>query len=305
LLLRRFFLAFRISPRLLELIVRFISDPKRKYSWHSFIQNLYYWCGVRKKVASKDFWSQLTAGIPILMYHAVGSGKEQAGPYVIPENRLAKQLDWIKRLGYQVISLDHFLTYLSEYRFPPTRSVIITFDDGYLDNFALAYPLFRRHGMAATIFLVTDYIGHTNQWDQASQLSGRLIMDWSHIKEMAAQGVQFGAHTCTHSSLITVSSTQASTEIIESRKRLEHELGEPVNAFAYPYGEHNQSIQAMVKNAGFSASCTGDAGLNSLGTPTEALHRVEIQGTDSIIRLALALWLGDAEAIRRRKNKPI
>jgi peptidoglycan/xylan/chitin deacetylase (PgdA/CDA1 family)/glycosyltransferase involved in cell wall biosynthesis len=303
LLLRRFLLSFRISPKLIWLLVGNINDPKRKYTWHSFIQNLFYWRGVRKAVDGSDLWTRLTSGTPILMYHAVGSNTEKAGTYVIPAARLASHLTWIKRLGYQVISLDQYINCIKENRFPPVRSVVITFDDGYLDNYTSAYPILRNHGMPITIFLVTNFVGQTNQWDMVSQLSGRPIMNWNQIKELAEQGTQFGAHSCTHKSLITVTPAQASAEINQSREHLERELGIPIAAFAYPYGDYNQSIQIMVKQAGFNAGCTVDAGLNSLGTPSEALHRVEIQGTDSIIRLGLALWLGDADAIWRRKQE--
>jgi peptidoglycan/xylan/chitin deacetylase (PgdA/CDA1 family) len=117
---------------------------------------------------------------------------------------------------------------------------------------------------------------------------------------MAAQGIEFGAHTCRHPSLTAVSPSQAAAEITGSREALANELKQPISAFAYPYGDHDNSVQTLVKAAGFTAGCTVDPGLNSLTTPAAVLHRAEIQGTDSAVRLWLALWLGDAEAIWRR-----
>jgi glycosyltransferase involved in cell wall biosynthesis/peptidoglycan/xylan/chitin deacetylase (PgdA/CDA1 family) len=301
LLLRRMLLALHVPPKLLELWGRFIKDTDQKYSWYSFIQNHFYWRGVRRASKDSNIWAQLTSGIPILMYHAVGLPNEPAGPFVMPAFHLLSHIAWIKRFGYQVISLDQFLSCQHERRFPPMRSVIITFDDGYLDNFTRAYPILHRHNIAATIFLVSDYVGHTNKWDNAGQLAGRPLMGWSQIKELATQGIKFGAHTCTHPLLPAISPTQAFAEIINSREHLERELGKPVNVFAYPYGEHDQSIQAMVEQAGFTAGCTINAGLNSLITPAMGLYRTEIKGTDSVVRLWLALWLGDADAIWRRR----
>jgi peptidoglycan/xylan/chitin deacetylase (PgdA/CDA1 family) len=179
---------------------------------------------------------------------------------------------------------------------------VVTFDDGYLDNYELAYPILRERKILAVIFLVSDYVGQTNQWDSGGPLAGRPLMDWPHIKEMAAQGIEFGAHTCRHPSLTAVPLEQAAAEMAGSRAQLEQALGQPVETFAYPYGEHNQELQAEAARAGFAAACTVDPGLNSLTTPAVALRRVEIQGTDSIIRLWLALWLGDAEAIWRRRK---
>jgi peptidoglycan/xylan/chitin deacetylase (PgdA/CDA1 family) len=236
------------------------------------------------------------------MYHAVGTADEKASAFVIPANRLANHLAWLKRLGYHPITLDEFLACRRERRLPPARSVIITFDDGYADNYENGYPILRQHDAPATIFLVSGYVGQSNQWDEAGDLHGRPLLDWSQIKAMADQGVQFGAHTCTHPSLTAVSAQQAAAEITGSRAQLEAELGQPVTAFAYPYGEHDESVQALVEAAGFAAGCTVDPGLNSLTTPAAALRRAEIQGTDSVVRVWLALWLGDAEAIWRRRE---
>jgi peptidoglycan/xylan/chitin deacetylase (PgdA/CDA1 family)/glycosyltransferase involved in cell wall biosynthesis len=302
LLLRRLLLALHVSPRLLHLAGRFIKKPQRRYSWHSLVQNLCYWRGVRQ-AAGEDLWAQLTGGTPILMYHAVGAAGERASPFVMPTSRFAEHMAWLKRLGYQVITLDQYLACRRERRLPPAGSVIITFDDGYLDNYAHAYPLLHQHNFPATIFLVSGYVGQANQWDEGSELAGRPLLDWSQIKEMAKQGVQFGAHTCTHPSLTAVSPTQAAAEITGSREELAGKLGQPVNSFAYPYGEHNPAVQATVAAAGFAVACTVDPGLNSLTTPAAALRRVEIQGADSIVRLWLALWLGDAEAFWPRKRK--
>lgn len=303
LLLRRLVMAWRIPPRLLEWVGRFLVSPEQHYSWHTFIQHICYWRGVRRAAGNTPLWPRLTSGTPILMYHALGTPSEPAAPYVMPIGRFAAQMVWLKRLGYQVISLDQFLACQREKRLPPARSVVITFDDGYLDNYTLACPILREREIPAVIFLVSNYVGKTNLWDRGGQLAERPLMDWSHIKEMATQGIQFGAHTCTHLALTAVSPNQAAVEITGSRERLAGELDQPITTFAYPYGEHDEAVQAMVEQAGFAAGCTVDPGLNSLNTPAVALRRVEIQGTDSIIRLWLALWLGDADALWPRKNK--
>jgi peptidoglycan/xylan/chitin deacetylase (PgdA/CDA1 family) len=103
--------------------------------------------------------------------------------------------------------------------------------------------------------------------------------------------------------LTTISSKQAEEEITGSRKQLESKLGTPVILFAYPYGEYNPSIQTIVQNAGFTASCTVDAGLNTLMTPIFSLRRTEIRGTDSLPRFLLSLWMGDAEALGWRRSR--
>jgi peptidoglycan/xylan/chitin deacetylase (PgdA/CDA1 family)/glycosyltransferase involved in cell wall biosynthesis len=303
LLLRRLLLAGRVPPHWLAWVGRLLKKEAHRYSWHTFIQHFCYWRGVRYAVGRTTLWSRLTAGTPILMYHALGTSAEPAAPYLMPARRFAAHLAWLQRLGYRVISLDQFLACRREKRLPSARSVVITFDDGYLDNYTLAFPILQQRKLPATIFLVSDYVGQTNQWDKSGPLAERPLLDWLRIKEMAAQGIQFGAHTCTHVALTAVSPDQAAAEITDSRERLACELNQPITTLAYPYGEHDPVVQSMVEQAGFAAACTVDPGLNNLTTPAVALRRVEIRGTDSIIRLWLALWLGDADAIWPRKRK--
>jgi glycosyltransferase involved in cell wall biosynthesis/peptidoglycan/xylan/chitin deacetylase (PgdA/CDA1 family) len=302
LLLRRLLLMFHIPPSWLEFIGRFMKSPAHRYSLYSVIQTLYYWRGVRQSAGSA-LWRQLTYGTPILMYHAIGYPHESAGPYVMPAHRFVTQMTWLKRMGYLPITLKQFLDCQRDRRPVPVGSVVITFDDGYTDNYTHADPILQQQNIPATIFLVSGYIGLANKWDEQKQLSGRPLMSWSQIQELKEHGVQFGAHTCTHPILTAISSDRAEEEITLSRKQLESRLVVPVDHFAYPYGEHDSAVQDMVRQAGFTAGCTVDAGLNTLITPIFSLHRVEIRGTDSLARFLLSLWMGDAEALGWRRGR--
>jgi peptidoglycan/xylan/chitin deacetylase (PgdA/CDA1 family) len=302
LLLRRMLLALHIPPWFLEVLGRLIRKPAHRHTWFSIIQAYCYWRGVRRIAMKAGVWQQLTSGTPILMYHAIGMPHESANPFVMKTGRFAAQMAWLKKLGYHPISLAEFLACQRDQRFPPARSVVITFDDGYADNYSQALPILRKNNIPATIFLVSGYIGLANHWDADGPLHGRSLMTWSQIREMAAQGVHFGAHTRTHPRLTVLSSFQAKEEISQSRVDLEDRVGTPVTFFAYPYGEYNSSLQEMVQGAGFAASCTIETGLNTLITPSLALRRAEVQGTDSLIRFWLALCLGDGEALWWRRN---
>jgi len=302
LLLRRLLLMFHIPPRLLEFFGRFMKNPARRYSLYSVIQTLCYWRGVRQRVGTA-LWRQLTYGTPILMYHAIGHVHEPAGPYVMPAYRFAMQMTWLKSMGYLPITLKQFLACQRDRRLVPVGSIVITFDDGYADAYTHAYSVLQKRNIPATIFLVSGYIGLANKWDEQKQLAGRPLMSWSQIQELREQGIQFGAHTCTHPVLTAISSNRAEEEITLSRKQLESRLGVPVDFFAYPYGEYDASVQAMVQKAGFAAGCTVDAGLNTLITPIFSLRRIEIRGTDSLARFLLSLWMGDAEALGWRRSR--
>jgi len=304
LLLHRLLLTLHMPPRILELVGRLIRNSAGQYSWFSIIQKYCYWRGVRKALGMAGLWQQLTSGTLILMYHAIGQPREAASTFVMPAQRFAQQMAWLKRMGYHPISLEQFLACQRENVMPAAHSVVITFDDGYADNYTYALPIIRQYDIPATLFVVTGFVGLANHWDAGGDLQGRPLMSWLQIQEMAAQGIDFGAHSRTHPVLTAISSAEAENEIAESRELLENKLGIPVHFFAYPYGEFDPSIQAMVGDAGFTASCTIHTGLNTLLTSPLALCRAEVQGTDSWLRFWLMLWLGDGESFwwRRRKS---
>jgi peptidoglycan/xylan/chitin deacetylase (PgdA/CDA1 family) len=206
-------------------------------------------------------------------------------------------------MGYVPITFKQFLACQRDRRPVPVGSVVITFDDGYIDNYTHAYPILQQQNIPATIFLVSSYIGLANKWDEQKQLADRSLMSWSQIQELVKQGVEFGAHTCTHPVLTAISPDRAEEEITVSRKQLESSLGVPVDLFAYPYGDYDPSVQALVQQAGFAGGCTADAGMNTLITPTFALRRTEIRGTDSLPRFLLSLWMGDAGALGWRRSR--
>ena len=302
LLLRRFILAFHVPPSLLLGLGGLIRNPSRRRSWFGFIKEICYWRGVRDEASGTALWKEIQSGVPILLFHAIGNENEKPGTFLMPRERFATHLRWIRRLGYRVITLEEYLACRRERRFPPPRSVIITFDDGYADNHTKALPILRSHNMPATVFLVSRFVGQTNTWDHAGPLARRRLMGWTQIREMALQGIGFGAHSQTHAALTHLEPSSAMMEIERSREDTEQELPHPVTAFAYPYGLHDIEVQRMVEQAGYSLGCTVDPGLNGLGTPSFSLRRSELQGHDSVMRLLLALWLGDPEAIWRRKR---
>jgi glycosyltransferase involved in cell wall biosynthesis len=301
-LLRRLLLSIPIPLKFLYFFGKYMIDLDRKYAMFSFLQNISYWRGVKKAASGSDMWNRITSGTPVLMYHAVGSSKEKAGAYIIKDKKFKMHINWIKRLGYKVISIDQLMGYRQSNQFPHARTAIITFDDGYLDNYTLAEPALLKHSLPATIFLVSDYVGKVNEWDKAGQLAGRPLMNWSQVIELSTRGVKFGSHTCTHMSLKKVLLEQAYFEITFSKEKLESRINADIQVLAYPYGEYDIKIQKLVEQAGYTAGFTIEPGLNGVNSSALALKRTEIQGTDSFVRLWLALWFGDAEAILPRRK---
>lgn len=189
----------------------------------------------------------------ILAYHSI-SEMRQDSLAVHPADFQA-HIEWLHHRGYRSITLAQFMgqTYT-----PGNRVVIITFDDGYEDNYSLAFPIMKRYGFIATIFLVSDYVNtdHFFYWDVPKISSDQdpalfRILKWDQVNEMANYGIEFGSHTCTHPELPSLSTNELTDEICRSRQDLQARLGKDVVSFCYPRGKLSHGVVDIVEKAGY------------------------------------------------------
>src|SRR5439155_7737637 len=146
-------------------------------------------------------------------------------------------------------------------------------------------------GLPATMFLVTDR--STNDWDsETGGLGGRPLMSLDEARQLGPP-LAVGAHTQTHPALTAVPAPQVEAEVVGSRAVLERALDRPVTAFAYPYGKMSAEVQSLVAEAGYACALSVAPGRNHPSTNAYALHRLEVRGTDTLVRFILTLWLGD------------
>ncbi len=161
---------------------------------------------------------------------------------------------------YNVISLRELYGYISSGRNPPKRSLTITFDDGYRDNFLYAYPVLKKYKVPATIFLRTGSMGSDD------------FLTWNDIKKMG-DVIEFGAHTVTHPKLCDLTSEKMVWEVEESKRVVERKTRKKVDFFAYPYGNFNDEIKKTVKEAGFLCAVSCVNGGNDSNTDMYELRR--------------------------------
>jgi len=185
--------------------------------------------------------------IPILLYHHLGDMGRPSRSYLRPE-LLEKHLGYIKKTGREVIHLDDLVERMRTGTPVSRRTVVITFDDGWMDNYEPAFPLIRRYGFPVTIFLVPGRIGLKD------------YLGWSEIREMRREGIRFGAHTMDHPRLTEIPLSRARAEIGDSKKLIEDGLGEEVGFFCYPYGFFNKAVRDLVEEAGFRGACCNSPG---------------------------------------------
>ena len=227
------------------------------------------------------------------MYHALAQAGERPTRYVLPPARLRRQLGWLRLRQRPVLSLDDYVAHRRELRLPPARSVVLTFDDGYADNGSVL-PLLRANGMKATFFVVTGSVGDANRWDAEGPLAGRPLFSWDDLRALRGPEIAFGAHTRTHPRLAELAVDEAADEIEASRRAIKEQLGTEAVHFAYPFGNSSEALRRIVVEGGFASGLGISPGTNGPAVPLENLRRLEVEGTRSLLRFVVDLWLGRA-----------
>ena len=220
--------------------------------------------------------------LPILMYHSIGvAGPAATARYRVAPEVFEAQLDYLRGAGFTTVTIRQWLTAARLRRPPAPRPVVITFDDGYRDFEANAWPLLRRYGFGALVFLVADLIGESARWD--ADLGEPLpLMGWNEIRQLASQGVEFGAHSVSHRPMTGLTPGEIAREALRSRLIIERGLGRGIESFAYPHGDTDPIVEHLVGACGFQAGLTCRPGPAGPRDSALALPRIEVSGEDDL-----------------------
>jgi peptidoglycan/xylan/chitin deacetylase (PgdA/CDA1 family)/GT2 family glycosyltransferase len=278
-----------------------VLDRVGRGPWFRFVRAYAFWRGVRK-AASAEMWRAATGAVPILMYHAFSKSPEPPSRFVVAAREFEWQLGWLARSGYRTLGLAEYVRARREHRLPPPRTVVVTFDDGYSDNGAIAAPLLAAGGCGATVFLVTGSMGDANGWDAGSVLSGRPILSWDEARALERSGLRFAPHGRSHRAMEGLSDEELFDEIGGAWTAMRRELEDPVPVLAFPFGRNDAAARAAAEGIGLHAACTAKPGRNTLRTPLFALRRSEIGGDTGRWRFRLAVWFGDTHPVRNRRR---
>ena len=207
----------------------------------------------------------------ILTYHSIAEGDS---PLRIAPALFAEQMEWLKAHA-AVVPLANIVKALDSGATFSARAVVLTFDDGFRDFAEHAAPILRKLKIPATVFLPTAYCGRANDWPgQPKWVEPQLLMDWTQIRELAAQGISFGGHTRSHCVLTEIGAGQAEEEIEMSRRDIEERALTTVTHFCYPYGMWNAAVRSCVAR-NYEGACSTAAGVVAAGADPYALPRVD------------------------------
>ena len=229
--------------------------------------------------------------IKVLMYHRIVRDPELARrhSFCLHMDEFQRHLEWIDRWGFTPITFEDYRLFADDQLVLPRKPIIITFDDGYLDTYDVAFPILQEFGMHAVVFVLGDRSLTTNVWDSGTSMPPTQLLNNHHILEMAAAGIEIGAHSLTHVRLTELDSHAAWEEISRSRILLEILLNLPVRTFSYPYGLVNPSVKKMVETAGFQHACSVWSGPPTFGKDNYELRRISILNSTTTSGLALKI----------------
>jgi peptidoglycan/xylan/chitin deacetylase (PgdA/CDA1 family) len=233
----------------------------------------------------------MSVQVPILLYHSVA---QQVAPrfrrYAISPEVFAAHMAFLHDNGYTPLTVSEFARSIADSRRRlPERPMVITFDDGLADFYTNAFPVLKGYGFAATLYIVTGFVGGTSRWLCRQGEGERPILTWEQIDEINTNGIECGAHSHSHPQLDTLPLAEAREEIMHSKAVLEQRLGQPVLTFAYPHGYYSSAVRRIVQQAGYSSACAVKHGVSTPADDRFALARIAIYSSTDVEHFARLL----------------
>lgn len=231
--------------------------------------------------------------VPILSYHNFSLGKTDK--MTVSKASFEDQMQLLKDRGYRVISLDDLFDFLDFKKQIPSKSVVITIDDGWKSAYEIAFPVLKKYGYPATLFVYTDLINST-----------RKAMTWEHVKELADNGIDIQCHTITHRDLSSVQEKESfkeyfdevENEIVESSKIIKKNINRDCRYLAYPFGSSSNMVIAILKRNGFRGALTVRRGSSPFFINNYMVNRSMVYGEYDLKKFEKALTVFDDRVIK-------
>lgn len=261
-----------------------------------------YWCKYRIKLLVKDLISFICfiflkisvrllrdyrkSGIRILLYHSIKDTPKIKDPLriTVPLRLFESQISYLLSSGYKILSITEVLDYLCGNKPITGREIALTFDDGFEDNFDVAFNILKKNGITAAYFLTCNYL---------ESLCGERI-SWEKASKLISINITIGSHAINHINLGEISQNKEKLfeEIIVSKRLLQEKLKIPIEYFAYPFGSwgsYNSITEELLREGGYKAAFTNVFGSNKKGDNIFELKRTRITWDDTLFKFKMKL----------------
>ena len=253
--------------------------------------------------------------IPILMYHSISDEPEKGHPYFwinTSPKLFAEQMKFLHDNDYKVISLSEAVDIIKyNTQHSTLNTVVVTFDDGYHDFFTHAFPVLRRYGFTATVFLPTGFIDGVKVG-----LKGKNHLSWEEVRRLQDEGIAFGSHTVNHPQLVDLGRDGIEYEIKKSKETIERKTKQKVDSFSYPYKfpdgnrTHASMLYGILEDSGYKNGVSTRIGTINCKDDAFWLKRIPMNSCDDILFFRAKLkgeydWVYGAQHINKIAHRII
>ena len=246
--------------------------------------------------------------LPVLLYHSItDDASSEVTRFAIAPKVFEEHMRHLAEEGYSSMTVTEFLPVLLSQASPgdrsgvlPDRPVLVTFDDGFRDFLTTAVPIMQRHGIVATLYATTGFMGDDGA--PGANRSGDEMLSWRELAEVAGQGVEVGGHTHSHPMLDTLPHAAARDEITRCKALIEERTGAPVASFAYPHGYSSAWVRRVVAEAGYTSACAVKNAMSHTGDDPFAIARLMLEATHTRSDF-LRMLSGDGVPVARPRDR--
>jgi len=280
-----------------SLAARYLNDPSKAWFVQEFNETRAFHRGDGFVVPLEDYRKGgLTLRgyqtVPILTYHKFS--ETLADPMTVTASAFEAQMRYLRHNGFHVIPLDNLFDFMAFKRQIPQKAVVITIDDGWRSVYDIAFPILRKYGYPATLFVYTDLI-----------TGNQKTLDWKHLREMARGTIDLQCHSKTHRSFAGMAPSESirdyfealKTELLESTAVIREKTGADVKYVAYPYGDTNPLVESLLMKLGFRGGLTVERKSNPFFVNPFRVGRTMIYGDFDLPRFARELGAFEEEAL--------
>lgn len=243
----------------------------------------------------------MSHSVPVLLYHHINH--HDGDTVTVTPEVFAGQMAFLKDSGYTALSVAELLDHITGKCPAPQKAMLLTFDDGWLDNYLFAYPVLMKYLFRATFFLVTGRVtavkvtAHPSQvpcHEEAKRLlrsgvAGRVVMGWDLVRKLRSEGLlEFYSHTVSHRRCSTLDDAELAAELSISKAVLEAELGRVCDCLCWPYGDFDKRTVAAAETAGYKAIFSTVDGLTGAGSRLDCIRRIEVQNSVEWLKMRLS-----------------